>query len=135
MPLPSRWFIRTGLVSLGLGFTVGALLLFHKGWPLHPALWRLLPVHIELVLLGWTLNLALGVAYWIFPRYLRGAPRGAAWPIWLAYLLLNAGVVVASAGSWLGESGWIMTLARLAQFGAAALLAAAIWPRIKAHGH
>ena len=42
-----------------------------------PALWRLLPAHIELLLLGWTLNLALGMAYWILPRYKTGAPRGA----------------------------------------------------------
>ncbi len=134
MPTVSRWFIRTGLVWLGLGFTVGALLLFHKGWPLHPALWRWLPAHIELALLGWTLNLALGVAYWSFPRFLRGAARGTAWPIWLAYGLLNAGVVAGALGQPLGAPAWLLATGRAAQLAAAALAAASLWPRIKPHG-
>ena len=134
MPKVSRWFIRTGLVWLGLGFTVGALLLFHKAMPLHPALWRWLPVHIELALLGWILNLALGVAYWSFPRFLHGAARVPAWPIWLAYGLLNLGVVVGAVGLLLGAPGWLLAAGRAAQLVAAALAAAALWPRIKPHG-
>ena len=57
------------MLYLALGMTVGALLLFHKGIPLHPALWRWLPPHLEFLLVGWTLQLAMGVAFWILPRF------------------------------------------------------------------
>jgi len=134
MPTISRWYIRTGLVWLGLGFTAGSLILFHKAWPLNPGLWRWLPLHIELVLIGWTINLALGVAYWSFPRFLRGVARGAARPVWLSYALLNAGVVVVALGQPLGVPAWLLTAGRAGQLGAAVLAAAALWPRIKPHG-
>ena len=47
MPRLSRWFIRCALIYLALGFTFGALMLFNKGVPFYPALWRLLPTHVE----------------------------------------------------------------------------------------
>lgn len=68
------------MAYLVLGFTLGLLLLVNKGVPIHPALWRLLPAHAEFLLLGWTLQLALGVAYWILPRF--GTRRGAVWCGW-----------------------------------------------------
>jgi hypothetical protein len=52
MPRLSYWFIRASLLNLAAGFTLGALLLAHKGMPLHPALWGLLAPHIEFVLLA-----------------------------------------------------------------------------------
>ena len=63
MPRLSVWTIRAALVALGIGFLFGALMLANKGVPFDPSLWRLLPAHIELVLLGWTMQLALGVAF------------------------------------------------------------------------
>ncbi len=53
MPRLSQWIIRTAFIYLLLGFTFGALLLAHKGVPLHPALWSWLPAHIEFLLMGW----------------------------------------------------------------------------------
>jgi hypothetical protein len=55
MPRLSCWCLRASLLHLLVGFTLGALLLFHKGVPVHPAFWQLLPPHIECLLLGWTL--------------------------------------------------------------------------------
>jgi hypothetical protein len=134
VPRPSRWYVRTALLWLGLGFTFGALLLFNKGLPLHPALWRLLPAHIELVLIGWTLNLALGVAYWILPRFVHGAPRGLAWPVWTAYACLNAGVLLVCAAPWTPGGPALTLLGRAAQCAAAGLFAWHTWPRVKPHG-
>lgn len=54
-----------------MGFTLGTLVLFHKGVPLHPALWQLLPPHLEFVLLGWTLQLVMGTAFVPCPGKLR----------------------------------------------------------------
>ena len=76
MPRLSVWIIRTALLYLGLGFTWGALMLFQKGVSLGAGLLRMMPMHIEFVLIGWTLHLAMGVAFWILPRFARGPSRG-----------------------------------------------------------
>ena len=102
MPRLSVWAIRTALVYLGLGFTWGALMLSQKGVPLDTAVWRMLPMHIEFVLAGWTMQLAMGVAFWILPRFSRGSARGNESLAWTAYVLLNVGVLSVGVGQWLG---------------------------------
>ena len=69
MPKLSCWFIRAALLHLALGITFGMLILLHKATPFYPPLWRLLSLHIELLLFGWTVQLVMGVAFWIFPRF------------------------------------------------------------------
>lgn len=129
MPRLSRWFIRSSLVHLALGITIGALLLFHKGIPLHPDLWRLLPLHIEFLLFGWTMQLILGVGFWIFPRFRRS--RGNEKPGWLAFGLLNVGIWLVGLGPLLDGATFIITLGRLAEVGAVLAFAIHVWPRIK----
>ena len=63
MPPLSRWMVKLALLNLGLGFTLGGLLLANKGIPLHPTLWLLLPAHQEFLITGWMFNLTMGVAY------------------------------------------------------------------------
>ena len=129
MPRLSVWMIRTALLHLLAGFTVGALLLAHKGLGLNPWLWRLQPLHIELLLLGWTLQLALGVAFWILPRFQNERPRAGL--AWLAYLLLNSGiglVVISVVGmTWSHFFFW----GRLVEVAAVAAFVLHAWPRVK----
>jgi cbb3-type cytochrome oxidase subunit 1 len=133
MPRLSAWLTRTALAYLAAGFTFGGLLLLHKGLPIAGALWRLLPLHIESVLIGWTLQLALGIAYWILPRHLHGAPRGAERPAWAAYVLFNLGVLLVLAGAWFGAAA--LTLAgRVCELAAVAIFGALAWPRVKTWG-
>lgn len=132
MPRLSCWFIRSALLHLALGFTLGGLILFHKGLPLHPALWRLLPAHIEFLLFGWTVQLVMGVAFWIFPRFRRS--RGNENPAWLSFGLLNLGVWLAGVGPVLGGPAWLLFLGRLAEAAAVAAFGLHIWPRIKPPG-
>jgi len=134
VPRLSVWLVRTSLIYLGLGFTLGALILFQKGIPYSDTVWSLLPMHIEFVLVGWTLQLAMGVAFWILPRFLRGAARGDERLVWLAYLLLNAGVLSVGAGAWLGLPGAVLLAGRAAEVLAAALFALHAWPRVKPQG-
>lgn len=42
--------------------------------------------------MGWMIQLAMGVAFWILPRFRRGAPRGEERWSWLALVLVNAGI-------------------------------------------
>jgi len=132
MPRLSFYLIRTALLHLAVGFTIGALLLFNKGVPLTPDLWRLLPGHVEVVLVGWTIQLVLGVAFWILPRFSEGPARGDERLVWAAYGLLNAGVVAVLLSPWLLWPGEFLLAGRLAELGAVACFAVNAWPRVKA---
>jgi hypothetical protein len=134
VPRLSCWCIRASLLYLAVGFTLGALLLFHKGVPLHPALWRLLLPHIEFVLLGWTLQLAMGVAFWILPRYRQGPGRGREVIAWLAFALLNGGVLMVGVGWMLGAPGLVPLLGRMAEAVSAVAFGVHAWRRARPLG-
>jgi hypothetical protein len=131
MPRLSVFFVRSALVHLSVGLTLGALLLWHKALPLHPQIWRLLPMHMELLLVGWVLQLALGVAYWILPRW--RTHRGPPQPVWVAWALLNLGVLLVSAAALLrGDAASLAaTTGRAFELAAAVAFAAHAWPRVK----
>ena len=131
MPRLSCWFIRSALLHLVLGITLGELLLFHKGIPFYPPMWRFLPLHIEILMFGWIVQLVMGVGFWIFPRFFRA--RGDERPAWLAFVLLNGGVWAAGSGPVLGLV-WLTTTGRLLEIGAALAFALHAWSRIKPPG-
>lgn len=125
------------LVYLALGFTLGAVLLFNKGIPLASGVARLLPAHIEFLLVGWVIQLVVGVATWIFPRF--GVPRSAhdsEVATWLPFVLVNGGVWLVVAAAVLPEgSGDVRPLiGRLAEATGAVVFALNIWPRLRASG-
>jgi hypothetical protein len=132
MPKLSQWFIRAALIYFALGITFGSLILAHKGLPLHPLLWRLLSAHIEFLLFGWTVQLAMGVAFWILPRFWRS--RGDERAAWLAFGLINTGVWLAALSLMMGVSPYLTFAGRLAEAGAAAAFAVHAWPRLKPPG-
>ena len=129
MPRLSVWFVRTALSYLALGFTFGALLLANKGVSLHPLTWRLLPAHIEFLLIGWTVQLAFGVAFWILPRW--RLQRGDVRPAWAALVLLNAGVWLVAIAPFVAQSPLFAPVGRTLEAAAAFAFALHAWPRIK----
>lgn len=130
----SVWVVRTALVYLGVGLLIGALMLMQKGVPIEGSLLRLLPLHIEVVLIGWTLQLGMGIAFWILPRFSREPRYGREVFGWLAYGLLNIGVMSVGVGQWLGAPSIIMFVGRVAEVLAVVSFAAHAWPRIKPLG-
>lgn len=96
MPRLSQLMIRTALIWLGVGYAVGGLVLGNKGVPLHPWLWTLRMAHVHMLLVGWMVQLACGVAFWIFPRLDAGGNRGNERLVWVCYGALNGGVILAS---------------------------------------
>lgn len=134
MPRLSIWMIRTALVHLAIGFALGALLLAQRGMALSEAISRLRPAHVEVLLLGWTVQLAMGVAFWILPRFRSGAERGDERPAWLAYGLLNAGVVAAALGGAALVPSVFQFWGRCAEALAAGAFATHAWPRVKPFG-
>ena len=134
MPLASRWMIRTALVHLLLGFTAGAALLAAKGVGGAPALWALRPLHVEWLLVGWTAQLTMGVAYWIFPRVaLRRDVTGSAAPVWFTFAALNAGLWLAGLGAIEPRvlNGAVVLGGRLLEVAAAGAFVTAMWRRVR----
>ena len=130
MPRLSQWYVKLSFGYLLAGFTVGALLLANKGRPLHPALWSLLPAHIEWLLLGWVAQLTLGVAFWILPRFWKEPRRGNTTGAAVAIVLLNGGIILISLGALLGLGPWATATGRLREVGAAAAFAHSALPRV-----
>lgn len=131
MPRLTVWMVRSALLELGVGFTFGMMMLFNKGVPFDPSLWRLLPAHIELVLLGWTMQLGMGVAFWILPRFSQPPRYGRERLGWLAFGLLNAGVLLIVADCWLATT-WLPLAGRLLELAGVISFAVMIFPRVKA---
>jgi heme/copper-type cytochrome/quinol oxidase subunit 1 len=134
MPRLSTWMIRASLIYLFAGFSFGALLLFHKGIPISARLWSLLPAHIDFLLFGWTVQLVMGMAFWILPRFSREPRRGNVWLAWLAFGLLNAGVLFVGLAPLVNSPPVLSLLGRFAQAAAGLAFAAHAWPRVKEVG-
>jgi len=148
MPRLSAWSVRLAMLYLLLGFTFGALMLANKGIPFADWLWRLLPAHMDILLFGFVIQLAIGFAFWdillfgfviqlaigfafwILPRY-RGGSRGNENVVWVAVVLLNLGIwTITIAGSFNFSGLWMVT-GRVLEGVAAILFVFQIWKRIR----
>jgi len=140
MPLLSRLLVRTALIWLAIGYALGGLLLAQKGAPIANWLWSLRYTHVHILLVGWTVQLATGVAFWILPRLDASGSRGDERLVWCYYGCLNGGVLLAALHDPLatlaGWGGWpaqaMLVLAGALYLLAALLFAAHAWPRIVA---
>jgi len=134
MPALSVFLVRAALAHLVAGSVLGALLLAAKsGTALPASISRTWPLHGELMLVGWAVQLALGVAYWILPKHPHAPVRGRPWPVAGSVLLINTGVLLAGLGPLVGASHWIVA-GRVAEATAVGLFAMTAWPRIKGFG-
>lgn len=130
--------VRLSLGWLLSGFVIGALMLVDRAVP---GAWRawLAPSHGHMLFVGWFLQFALGIAYWLLPRK-RSPDRPLGYDeriSWIGVGALNVGLALRMLGEPLERMGHgsLVTLAAL--FGSAALQLAAvlvfvmqIWPRM-----
>lgn len=130
MPRLSRLFIRFSLLYQGCGFTLGGLMLANKGIPFAPGIWRWLPAHIEFLLAGWLLQLAMGVAFWILPRLGPVRPRGDERLVWAAFLMVNLGIWLVVAAS-VSSQPSLAVAGRLGEAAAGLLFALGSWRRVR----
>ena len=128
MPRLSVWFVRASLLYLFAGITLGALMLADRGVPFDPAIILALPIHIEFLLVGWLIQLALGVAFWILPRFGTGAPRGDERLVWAAFYLLNIGVLLAALQLWVSAA---LLVGRVAEVAGIVFYVLGSWRRVK----
>ena len=131
MPRLSVWFVRCSLVYVLLGFTLGGLMLANKGVPFATWVWSLLGAHMEFLLLGWMVQLAMGVAFWILPRFSSGAPRGNEVLIRTAFAALNLGIWMAALQPYHTQSGLTLT-GRILEAVSVFLFVFGSWQRVKA---
>jgi Ni/Fe-hydrogenase subunit HybB-like protein len=136
MPLLSRWFARTALIYLFIGFSLGGLILSAKAGIVDARVWVWLLPHADILIVGWLIQLAMGVSYWILPR-IREAGRGRVALAWTAYVLLNIGLCLGAGFSlldyWLQSDGWLSRMfipGLLVQAIAMCVYVIYAWPRI-----
>jgi hypothetical protein len=131
MPRLSLWFIRAALLYLLFGFTFGALLLAQKGISYAPSVWNLFPIHIEFLSVGWLVQLAMGVGFWIFPRFSNRPPRGNERLIWLSFVSINVGILLTAFQLWVSST---LLLGRVLEVSGAVIYVLGLWRRVKPHG-
>lgn len=134
----SSVMLRASLLWLLAGVGIGAAMLVDRALPGQWRAW-LAPSHAHMLFVGWFLQFALGVAYWLLPR--RRSParplgyheRAAA----LAAAALNLGLLLRVAVEPLERAGVVtdatltmLGLSALLQFGAVLIFAAQLWPRL-----
>ncbi len=133
MPRLSSWYLRASLLYLGVGFTLGALLLANKGLGFYPPTWSLLPVHMEFLLMGWFVQLAIGMAFWILPRISGPQPRGNERLAWFAFWLINAGIFLIILQA-ITSTAWLLFAGRALELGGVVIFVAGSWKRVKPFG-
>lgn len=103
MPRVSAWLVRSSLAWMAAGVTLGAAMLAAKGgWPA-PWTGSLVRVHREVVLVGWLVQFAVGVGFWVLPPVRSGAVRER--PAWAVAGLLNGGLLLFVAATLWGGGG------------------------------
>lgn len=94
LPIQSIWLIRVSLIYLIFGSSLGALLMVNKAIVLDPRIWNLLPFHYTILIWGFFIQLIMGTAYWMFPKFLSERPRGATWQAWVIFYSYNLGLIL-----------------------------------------
>lgn len=152
MPATSRVCVRASLLYLGLGAVLGALFLVNRWLPLGAWVYALKASHVQFVITGWLTQFILGVAWWLFPplqlglrpdgtRMRRGqAQRGSETFFWVAFVLLNTGILLRAVGTPLQvwtRLGWLELasgLSGLFMLAAAVTFVLNMWARVRALG-
>ena len=137
MPPITRLFIKASLLYLIAALLVGLLLALRAAVDLPVIVGGLAPVYFHLFMVGWVTQIIAGVAYWMFPKWSRGRPRGYDGLAWATFWLLNAGLllrVVAepaqTVNAWPGW-GWLIVAAALLQWLGGMAFVINNWPRVK----
>ena len=141
MPPIARTFVKAAFLYFLAAFLLGALMMLDRWLDFSRWLSALTMSQLHLLVVGWITQLAIGVAYWIFPRFLKeqdSRPRGSDALAWFVLASLNAGLLVRfavepfylmDAQPWLAA---LMALAGVLQALSAFAFGWIIWGRIRA---
>jgi hypothetical protein len=141
MPPLARAYIRAAFAYFIGAFALGALILMEKWLPFSRWLRVAGTSQLHLLTVGWITQLAIGVAYWMFPRFRKDQdprPRGSDALAWVVLVFLNVGLLIrliAEPFYLMGFKPWpnvLMALSGLLQAAAALCFGWLIWRRIRA---
>jgi hypothetical protein len=120
------WLVAALLLGVAMQLPVAARL---------PVLRSVWPTYLHLLVVGWLTQLIFGVAFWLFPRYSAERPRGSEPLGWVAYGLVNLGLLLRLAGEpWRavgGDAVATLLLSAAAQLVAVWLFVLNTWPRVR----
>jgi hypothetical protein len=137
MPTLTRWFIKTALIYFVAALLVGIVVMTRLVIDLPPLAGALGPAYFHLLMVGWVLQLIIGVAYWMFPKFSTELPRGYEWLGWTTYALLNAGLILRVISEPLMSVqpnpvlGWALAVSAVLQWLAGMAFVANTWTRVK----
>lgn len=140
MPPLGRSYVKAAFAYLIAAFLLGALMAFDRWLSFSRWLKAVYLSQLHLLVVGWVTQLAIGVAYWIFPRLRKTQdprPRGSDALAWVVFLCLNVGLLLRFLFEpfyLLGPRPWLAAL--LALSGVLQAMAALgfgwlIWKRIR----
>ena len=141
MPPIARTFVKAAFLYFLAAFLLGALMMLDRWLGFSRWLSALTMSQLHLLVVGWITQLAIGVAYWMFPRFLKEQdprPRGSDALAWFVLASLNAGLLLRfavepfylmDAQPWLAA---LMALAGVLQALSAFAFGWIIWGRIRA---
>jgi fluoride ion exporter CrcB/FEX len=141
MPPIARSFVKAAFLYFLAAFLLGALMMLDRWLDFSRWLGALTMSQLHLLVVGWITQLAIGVAYWIFPRFLKEQdprPRGSDALAWFVLASLNAGLLLRFAVEpfyLMGAQPWLaalMALAGVLQALSAFAFGWIIWGRIRA---
>ncbi len=129
MPRVSVWLIRASLLQLLSGALAGAAYLTWKatGWPAFAITHR--EVHVEQVLVGWMVQLVMGVAFYILPRTEHYDLERDGRLMWVVLVLINAGVLMAGLSGSPVVPRWWLPAGRILETLAVVLFVRHAWYR------
>lgn len=134
----ARWYVRTALIWMVLGFALGGLLLLDAQLPGDWRRW-FQPTHGHILFVGWFFSFAVGIAYWLLPRR-RSPTQPLGYNERMAFIGwggLHGGLALRVIGEPLQRADHdgslvvaLLIAASIAQFGAACIVAAHLWQRV-----
>jgi len=135
MPFVPRLFIRTALIWFALGLVWAAAIMLIKVTDSTELRHTFITAHTHMLLVGFFMNIVMGVAFWMFPRpqdKKMNEPLAV-----VAYTLLNAGLALRVGFEWAQEEyqgqvyGAILGTAGVLQALGGLLFLGVIWPRVR----
>jgi len=141
VPPIARTYIKTAFAYFVSAFVLGALMMLDRWLGFSRWLRVVYLSQLHLLVVGWITQLAIGVAYWMFPRFLKEQdrrPRGSDALAWAVYACLNIGLLLrflVEPFYLMGPKPWLaatMALSGVLQALAAVGFGLLIWDRIRA---
>lgn len=97
MPLLTRIGVRLSFFYLFVSALIGVLVLQAKAIGVPAWSWRVWPLHVELMMVGFMIQFPISIAYWVLPKFV--SRREREYLAALSLVFLNAGILIHAMGS------------------------------------